>query len=147
MEKYINIFKVFTIVILLFATSIEAKSQVYKEYKKIHKMYKNLHIADSLYETKDYNKAIKFYKKSKDAYCYEFMVLSLIADCYLMLGDSTKAEEYSKKIQEPKVEVNINEELRAEFLKRKITDQMRGSANNDSLWKIQKEYDKDNQRF
>ena len=75
------------------------------------------------------------------------MMLSQIARCYLALGDTVKARKYIRKIQEPNVEKNINEELQAEFLRRKETDQMRGAANNDSLWKIQKEYDKENQRF
>ena len=128
-----------------FFSTVVCKSQEYKDYKKIHKIYTKIHVADSLYEAKDYKNAIKFYKKANDGYHYEEMMLSQIARCYLALGDTLSASKI--KIRKPKVEENINEELRAEFLKRKVTDQMRGSANNDSLWKIQKEYDKDNQRF
>jgi hypothetical protein len=58
--------------------------------------------------------------------------------------------EYRKKIQMPKAqENNVNEGLRAEFLKRKVTDQMyRGVGSvSDSIWTIQKEYDRENQLF
>ena len=134
-------------VILLFANATETKSQGYKDYKKIHKMYKNLHVADSLYDAKNYKSAIKFYKKSKDAYYYKDMMVSQIARCYYALDDTVKAQEYIKKIRKEKVEQNINEKLRAEFLTRKVNDQMYRSSSNDSLWIIQKEHDKDNQHF
>ena len=149
MDKYIHILKVITIVVLLFATSVGAKSQVHKEYKKIHNMYVAVHIADSFYSAKDYENAIKFYKKSKDAYYYKAIILSNIVICYLGMEDTLTAMKYSKK--PPTIEKNVNEELRAEFLKRKITDQMyRGLAHSDShdsLWEIQKEYDRENQLF
>jgi hypothetical protein len=63
--KYIGEIKIVIIIVLFFASYTEAKSQ---DYKKICKIYKNVHIADSLYEIKDYKNAINFYKKSKDAY-------------------------------------------------------------------------------
>ena len=148
MEKYISIFKIVIAVVLFFTSSIETKSQ---DYKKIHKIYTNVYLADSLYEIKDYQHAIKFYQKAKDGYYYQAMMLSQIARCYLALGDSSKAREQIRKIPSEKSKENtMNEELRAEFLKRKVTDQMyRGPlySGNDSLWKIQKEYDRENQLF
>jgi hypothetical protein len=153
MKRIIRIAKkfscLFIIVGLFFASFSEVKSQN-QDYKRIQKIYTNVYIADSLYEIKDYKNAVKFYKKAKDGYYYKAMMLSQIARCYLALGDSLQTSKYYKKIPpQRKEENNINKELRAEFLKRKETDQMyRGLlAENDSLWKIQKKYDRENQLF
>jgi hypothetical protein len=146
MEKYIRIFKVIIIVIFFLASFIEAKSQ---NYKKIHRIYTNVYIADSLYVIEDYKNAIKFYQKAKDGYYYKEIILSNIVRSYLALGDSLNLWKYFNKIQKKSDENNINEELRTEFLKRKITDQLYREmlGKNDSLWTIQKKYDRENQLF
>ena len=147
MEKYIRILRNVSIAVLFFVNSIEAKSQ---DYKKIGKIYTNVHIADSLYEIGEYKNAIKFYQKAKDGYYDEGILLSNIGRCYLALQDSLNSGKYFKKIPQKKSEENtINEALRAEFLKRKVTDQMyrRMFEKNDTLWAVQQKYDRENQLF
>ena len=55
------------LLIFTFSSTLVCKSQEYKEYKKIHKIYTKVYIADSLYDAKDYKNAIKFYQKQKMA--------------------------------------------------------------------------------
>ena len=146
MGKFTRIFKI-TIIFSFLYINNETRSQ---EYKKIQKIFTNIYTADSLFEIKEYRNAIKYYHRAKDGLYSESIVFSKIAKCYFELGDSVKSLKYNKKTDRKKIEnSNINEELKTEFLKRKETDQMyRGMfTRNDSLWKIQKEYDRNNQRF
>jgi tetratricopeptide (TPR) repeat protein len=153
MGNFIDIFKITLIAICLITISTGAKSQ---EYKEIHKSFKNIHIADSLYNIGEYKKALNFYKKSSKSLYSKTIALTKISDCYFDLGNLTKSAKYKRKIpKEESVETIIHEELRMELLRRKETDQMYRKAALISLWKVQKDslvrlqeqIDKDNQRF
>jgi hypothetical protein len=105
-----KLIKKLTLIIFSFFVFNHTFGQGYKDYKKIHKIYKNLHVADSLYETKDDKSVIKFYKKSKDACFYQDMMISPIMRCYIAMGDTVKASELTKYTRKQKVEENIIEE-------------------------------------
>jgi tetratricopeptide (TPR) repeat protein len=150
MEQFIHISKVSLIVVFFLTISIDAKSQ---DYKEIHKVYKNIHIGDSLYNIEEYKKSLKFFSKATGSMYSKMIAFAYISNCYWYLGDSTKylkyREKYLKLQGNEEVEQNINEELRAEFLRRKEKDQMYRKPGHisDSLSQIQKEIDIDNQRF